>query len=154
MPFTHEDLRKYLERLNIKHKILMHEETYSAKKASAVLGIDLSKIAKTIVFIDENNEPLLVIMPGTRRVNQNRLAKILGKKRIRLARPDEVLEFTGYEVGAVPPVGHIRPIRTIIDEELLKWDVVSAGGGSVNATLEISPKDIVKLQNAEVMKVP
>lgn len=154
MPLTHEDLKAFLSTKSVGFQIYLHEETYSAKKASKILGKDIKKVAKTVVFVDEKRAPLLVIMPGHRKVNQNKLAKLLGKKKLRLAKPEEVLEATGYEAGAVPPVGHKDEILTILDEELLELDRVSVGGGSVNATLEISPKDIVTLQHAKVMSVP
>lgn len=154
MPLTHEDLRAFLAAKGVDFQIYLHEETYSAEKASKVLGKDIKKVAKTVVFVDEKRSPLLVIMPGHRKVNQNRLAKLLGRKKLRLARPEEVLEATGYEAGAVPPVGHKGEIPTIMDEELLELDRVSAGGGSVNATLEISPRDIAALQHAKIMSVP
>jgi Cys-tRNA(Pro) deacylase len=154
LPLTHEDLKAFLADRDVNFKIYLHEETYSAEKASKVLGKDLKKVVKTVVFVDEKRNPLLVIMPGHRKVNQNKLAKLLGKKKLRLAKPEEVLEATGYEAGAVPPVGHKNEILTILDEELLELDRVSAGGGSVNATLEISPRDIVTLQHAKIMRVP
>lgn len=154
MPLTSKDLEEFLKSKNVAFKIRFHGETYSAKKASEELGVSLSCIAKSIVFVTEEGNPLLVIVPGDKKINQNLLAKILGLKKIRLATAEEVLKFTGYEAGAVPPIGHKENIPVILDEILLTKDVIYAGGGSVNSTLEISPKDLEKLLNPKVMKVP
>ncbi|MCS7138545.1 MAG: YbaK/EbsC family protein [Crenarchaeota archaeon] len=154
MPLTSSDLENFLKKLGVEYRMLFHGETYSAEKASEELGISLENIAKTIVFINESGNPLLVIMPGGYKVNQDKLAKMLGFKKLRLATQEEVLNHTGYEAGGVPPVGHLKQIPSIIDESLLSKDRVHAGGGAVNATLEISPRDIVKILNAKVMSVP
>lgn len=154
MPLTSSDLEDFLKKLGVEYRIFFHGETYSAEKASEELGISLENIAKTIVFINERGEPLLVIMPGGYKVNQDKLAKTLGFKKLRLATPEEVLNHTGYEAGGVPPVGHLKQIPSIVEESLLSKDKIHAGGGAVNATLEISPKDIVRILNAKVMSVP
>lgn len=154
MPLTSKDLEEFLVRTGVEHRILFHGETYSAEKASLELGVSLSDIAKTVVFVNENEEPLIVIMPGDRKVNQDKLARMLGSRKLRLANPQEVLEHTGYEPGAVPPVGHRKRMLAVVDESLLLKSKVYAGGGAVNATLEISPTDIVRILGAKTMRIP
>ncbi|MEM2929702.1 MAG: YbaK/EbsC family protein [Thermoproteota archaeon] len=154
MPLSSKDLEAFLKNQNVKHKILFHGETYSAEKASRELGISLEHVAKTVVFVNEKKEPLIVVVSGGRKVNQDKLAKTLGFRKLRLATGEEVLSHTGYEAGAVPPVGHVKQLPAVVDESLLSRERVYAGGGAVNATLEISPLDIVRLLNAKVMKVP
>jgi Cys-tRNA(Pro) deacylase len=149
-----EDLEAFLKNQNVKYKILFHGETYSAEKASRELGIGLEHVAKTVVFVNEKKEPLIVVVPGGRKVNQDRLAKMLGLKKLRLATGEEVLNHTGYEAGAVPPVGHVKQLPAVVDETLLSREKVYAGGGAVNATLEISPADVVRILNAKIMRVP
>ncbi|MBO3757630.1 MAG: YbaK/EbsC family protein [Thermoproteota archaeon] len=154
MPLSPKDLEEFLRSKNINFKIRFHGETYSAKKASEELGVSLSDIAKSILFISDDGNPLLVIVPGDKKINQSLLARMLGFKKLRLATAEEVLKFTGYEAGAVPPLGHKENIPVILDEILLAKKVIYAGGGSVNSTLEISPKDLEKLLSLRVMKVP
>jgi len=154
MVFGPSDLEKYLKEKGIEYQLNIHEETYSASKASEVLGVDISSIIKSLLFINEKGEGILVIVPGNKKVNQTKLAKQLGYKRLRLARPEEVIEQTGYEAGGIPPVGHIKKLECYIDEEVMKKEYVYGGGGAVNATLKIKPKDILKLIEAKVIVVP
>ncbi len=149
-----KDLEDYLRSKGVFFEINIHEETYSASKASEVLGVGIENIIKSLLFINENDEPILVIVTGNRRVNQSKLAKMLNFKKLRLARADEVIEHTGYEAGGLPPVGHKKRIRVIIDEEVMNKEFVYGGGGVVNTTLKIKPQDILRLNNGEVMKVP
>jgi Cys-tRNA(Pro) deacylase len=154
VPLTSNDLEAFLKRLNVEYRIVFHGETYSAEKASKELGVGLKDVAKTVVFVNEKGEPLIVVMPGGCKVNQDKLAKMLGFKKLRLATQEEVLNYTGYEAGAVPPVGHVKQIPAVVDETLLSREKVYAGGGAVNATLEMSPTIIVRILNAKVMSVP
>jgi len=154
MLMSSEDLEAFLKNCNVEYKILFHGETYSAEKASRELRISLENVAKTVVFVNEKKEPLIVIVQGGRKVNQDRLAKMLGLKKLRLATGEEVLNHTGYEAGAVPPVGHVKQLPAVVDETLLSREKVYAGGGAVNATLEISPADVVRILNAKIMRIP
>ncbi|HLI46199.1 MAG TPA: aminoacyl-tRNA deacylase [Geobacterales bacterium] len=154
MPLGPDDLERYLKEKGVEYELKIHEDTYSAFKASQVLGVSIDDIIKSLVFINEKNEAILVIVLGNKRVNQSRLAKMLGFKDLRLARPDEVLAQTGYEVGGVPPVGHIKKLKCYIDENVIKKIYVFGGGGKVNATLKIKTQDILKLLDATVINIP
>jgi Cys-tRNA(Pro) deacylase len=151
---TTKDLEKYLKENNITYEIQIHEETYSAAKASEILKVEIDKIIKSLIFINEKDEPILVIIPGNKKVNQTKLAKMLGFKKLRLAKPEEVIEHTGYEAGGVPPVGHKKQLQCYIDEEIIGKEFVYGGGGAVNATLKIKPKDIIKLTQGKVIRIP
>ncbi|MGC9209452.1 MAG: aminoacyl-tRNA deacylase [Nitrososphaeria archaeon] len=144
-------LEDFLRRSSVSFEIVHHGHSYRADEASRELGIDLKNIVKTVLFINERGEPLIVVIRGDKRVNQSKLAKALGFRKLRLATPQELLDLTGYQPGALPPVGHKRMIRTIVDRDIMGLEYVYAGGGSVNSSLKISPRDIVRLQNAEVM---
>ncbi|RLG90583.1 MAG: hypothetical protein DRO36_05880, partial [Candidatus Hecatellales archaeon] len=69
------------------------------------------------------------------------------------ASPFVVKEITGYEVGALPPIIHRKPVRTFIDSKVMSFDKVYGGGGAVNALLEISPEEIKRLNKAEVTDI-
>ncbi|MDT7892023.1 MAG: YbaK/EbsC family protein [Thermoproteota archaeon] len=149
-----KDLENYLKEKGVEFELKYHEETYSAGKASQVLGIAISDIIKSLLFMNEKGEPILVIVPGNKRVNQTQLANILGFKKLRLAREDEVIEHTGYEAGGIPPVGHKKKVTCLIDEEVMKKEYVYGGGGAVNTTLKIKPMDILNLTEGKVMTIP
>lgn len=125
----------------------------TVEAAERRLGVDRGRIIKSMLYVDERGIPLLAIVTGDRMVDEKRLAEVCGVERVRRARPRAVKSLTGYEVGALPPLGHKRAIRTIIDREVLELDVVYGGGGAINRLLEISPKDIRRLTGAEVADI-
>jgi len=103
--------------------------------------------------VDEKGIPMVGIVTGDKKVSEEKLMKVYGARRVKIARPSAVKSLTGYEVGALPPVGHKRTVRTFIDPKVMTFDKVYGGGGAINALLEIDPRDIKRLTNAEVVDV-
>ncbi len=147
------DLKKYLENKGIIFEIIQHGSSYRADEASRELNIDIKNIVKTILFIADNKDPVIIIVRGDKRVDQTKMAKVLGYKKLRLATADELRNITGYEPGTLPPVAHKQKIKTIIDDDIMDSDYIYAGGGSLGSSLKISPKDIATLQDALVIKI-
>ena len=116
----------------------------------AVKATDLKpkQIIKSLLFISEE-EPVLVIVDGESRVDLNKLAKIFGK--VRLATSEEVKQITGFEVGAVPPVG--VEVKTIVDPKVLENKFVVGGGGRMDRLSKLSPEKIVEYQKAIIVDV-
>ena len=146
------DLAKLIEENGIAARLIPAGDAATSMKAATALGVEISRIVKTVVFIDNEGKPHAVVLLGSRRVNQSKLAKLLGVRRVRLATRSEVAELTGYEAGGVPPIG--IPIDTIIDSELAAINgEVYAGGGDPSTLLEIRVEDIIKIQRPRIMAV-
>ena len=107
------------------------------------------QIIKSLLFISEEEEPVLVIVDGESKVDLNKLAKIFGK--VRLATPEEVKQITGFEVGAVPPVG--VKVKTIVDQKVLENKFVIGGGGRIDRLSKLNPERIVEYQKAIIVDV-
>jgi len=149
-----EDLEEYLKKMSVDARFFTFEEhTMTVDAAVSCLGVSREKIIKSILFIDDAGLPVLGIVTGDKRVSEKKLAMVCGAKRVRRANSVEVKEFTGYDVGAVPPVGHKKQIRTFIDEKVMSFDKVTGGGGGINTLLEISPVEIKRLTDGEVKDI-
>jgi len=105
----------------------------TAREAARALGVDESKIVKTLV-VRCGGEYRAYVLRGTKRLDVRSLG-------CRMAAPEEVLAVTGYRVGGVPPV---LGIPVYIDEELLAEDCVYGGGGDEYSLLRFRPADLVK----------
>ncbi|MCD6480532.1 YbaK/EbsC family protein [Candidatus Bathyarchaeota archaeon] len=151
---THEDLERILREAGVDYRLLEFEgHTMTVEAAERQLGVDRGRIIKSMLYVDDEGRPLLAIVTGDRLVDEVRLAEVCGVERVRRARPKAVRSLTGYEVGALPPLGHRRPIRTIIDSRVMRLEKVYGGGGAINRLLEISPSDIKRLTGAEVADI-
>ncbi|MEU6573549.1 YbaK/EbsC family protein [Streptomyces sp. NPDC046805] len=122
----------------------------TAAETAAQLGCAVGAIANSLIFAVDG-EPLLVLTSGAHRVDTRLLARLLGvgRKKIRRADPDFVLAVTGQEVGGVAPVGHPRPVRTLVDEALAGHEHVWAGAGMPHTVFRTTFAELVKLTGGE-----
>jgi prolyl-tRNA editing enzyme YbaK/EbsC (Cys-tRNA(Pro) deacylase) len=127
-------------------------DTSTAETAARAVAAPLGSIVKSLIFLADG-EPLLVLVSGDQRADVKQLRALLGlsKRRLRIARPDEVLELTGFEVGGVPPVGHSSLLRTLIDRTLARFDTVWAAAGSAHAVFPIAYPQLVAITQGSVL---
>ena len=120
----------------------------TVEQATRETGVSKKQVIKSLVIVSESG-PLLVIVDGESRISMSKLEKKFGK--CRFAKPKEVKEITGYEVGGVPPVG--VPLKTVIDPKVLENEYVIGGGGTTERLLRIKPEKIAEYQKAEILDV-
>ncbi len=80
------------------------------------------------------------------------MAQILGEP-VTKADADFVRAHTGFAIGGVPPVGHPRPLRTLMDPDLLQYEVVWAAAGTPNAVFQITPEQLREITQATVADI-
>jgi prolyl-tRNA editing enzyme YbaK/EbsC (Cys-tRNA(Pro) deacylase) len=117
----------------------------TAQQAASALGIGVGQIAKSLVFrADPSGRAVLVIAAGDRRVSEDRIAQLVGEP-IERASPDFVREHAGFAIGGVAPMGHARPMLTVIDASLRRFDIVWAAGGTPHCVFPIPPAELVRV---------
>ena len=127
--------------------------TKTAKDAAAAVGCAVAQIAKSIVFrTAESGRAVLVIASGVNRVNEQRMAELIGE-RIEKATPEFVREATGFVIGGVPPVGHATSIETWMDQDLLQFEQIWAAAGTPFSLFSIEPEQLRKITGAEVQTI-
>lgn len=150
-------LKKFLYENSILDKnieiISFSASTHTSKDAAEILGTELSNIVKTIIII-MGNESYLAVLPGNRKLRQRALRKVVKNKfgkvyrDSRLANSEEVLNLTGYEIGAVPPIGLNLPV--ILDSPISQKTIVYAGGGTTSSVLKISVEKLIELTHPTI----
>ncbi|MER5455798.1 YbaK/EbsC family protein [Micromonospora sp. NPDC002389] len=123
---------------------LLPDAVHTAAAAAEALGVDVGAIANSLVF-DADGAPLLVLTSGAHRVDTDVLAARLGVTRLRRATPQFVKEHTGQVIGGVAPVGHPRPLRTLVDTALEKYDEVWAAGGVPQAVFPTTYAELLRV---------
>ncbi|PSG97074.1 hypothetical protein BRD56_07430 [Thermoplasmatales archaeon SW_10_69_26] len=143
------DVERTAEELRIQADLHAQLQDASTVQAAAdALDVEADQIGKSIVLMVADEEPVVVLVRGPDVVSLEKVAdhvSVDAEENVRLAEPDEIQSFTGYPVGAVPPIGHERPLRTLIDQRVLDQDMVYVGGGSEDVMLEIKAADLRKL---------
>jgi prolyl-tRNA editing enzyme YbaK/EbsC (Cys-tRNA(Pro) deacylase) len=131
----------------------MPATTRTAKEAAMAIGCTVAQIAKSLVFRTvRDRKPILVIASGTNRVNESKLVEALGEP-IELADADYVRQWTGFAIGGVPPIGHTTTIDTLIDSDLLKFDVIWAAAGTPHAVFRLTPTQLTQITNGKVIPI-
>ncbi|MCR4368868.1 MAG: YbaK/EbsC family protein [archaeon] len=126
------------------------KEVHTAAQAAAKSGGDPEGVAKTILLMSSQGEPILVILLGKDMIDFSKIKALVRASDVRLAEPAEVIEITGFEVGGVPPVS-IYGIRTFIDKAVLAKEEVVCGGGDPEHLMRIKVDEI--MDNVEGIEV-
>jgi prolyl-tRNA editing enzyme YbaK/EbsC (Cys-tRNA(Pro) deacylase) len=132
------------------------ESTHTAAEAAAAVGAELGQIVKSLVFVttsDDGDEPLLCLVSGPNRVDLARLAAVAGESDIRRATAREAHDLTGFSIGGIPPIGHSRPVRVIMDPDLGRYPIVWAAAGLPTAVFPVPPGTLRVLANATVAPI-
>ncbi len=79
--------------------------------------------------------------------------KAQADEKIGRADPAFVREWTGYAIGGIPPLGHLNPMDTYIDEDLLQYEKVWAAAGTPNAVFEMDADQLEKMTGGKVVPV-
>ncbi|PYM23222.1 MAG: hypothetical protein DMD78_12510 [Candidatus Rokuibacteriota bacterium] len=125
----------------------------TAADAAAAVGCQVDQIAKSLVFrLRDSGRALLVITSGAHRVDEKKVAAVVGEA-IERADADFVRAETGFAIGGVAPIGHAKPIVTLIDEHLLRWDAIWAAAGHPNTVFRLTPDDLVAMTGGRVVAV-
>ena len=122
--------------------------TPTAVDAARAVGSKLSQIVKSLVF-DCDGRWIVVLVPGDRRADLEKIAAAAGAKKARIAKPDEVERATGFVTGAFAPFPLPNVDRVFVDRGLLAHKRVWIGAGSPSHMAVIAPGDMIRLARAQ-----
>jgi prolyl-tRNA editing enzyme YbaK/EbsC (Cys-tRNA(Pro) deacylase) len=124
--------------------VILDEAVHTAPAAAEALGVEVGQIANSLIF-DADGEPLLVLTSGAHRVDTAKVATGLGVGKLRRATPEFVRTHTGQAIGGVAPLGHSKPVRTLVDTALERYPVIWAAGGVPRAVFPITYAELLRV---------
>jgi prolyl-tRNA editing enzyme YbaK/EbsC (Cys-tRNA(Pro) deacylase) len=131
---------------------MLDNSARTAQEAADALGIAVGQIAKSIIFRRKSDDvAVLVVTSGDRRVDEKKVEAHVGK--VGRADADFVKSRTGFSIGGVSPVAHATPPVALIDQDLLRFDVVWAAAGHPHSVFPLHPGDLQRLTGAPVVDV-
>jgi len=134
--------------------IMLPDAATTAALAAAALDVEVGQIANSLIFEavsapedgrDAAATPLLVLTSGAHRVDTAKVAALLGFSRVKRAAPEFVKQHTGQPIGGVAPVGHPKPIPTLVDIALADYDAIWAAGGIPHAVFPTTYDELVRM---------
>jgi prolyl-tRNA editing enzyme YbaK/EbsC (Cys-tRNA(Pro) deacylase) len=123
----------------------------TAQEAAETIGCELRQIVKSLVFVCDGST-VVVLVPGDRRADAEKIARAAGASSARVARADEVVAATGFPPGSVAPFAG-GGARVLVEQILLTEPLVWAGGGSPRHMVALSPVELVRLARGVPMDV-
>jgi prolyl-tRNA editing enzyme YbaK/EbsC (Cys-tRNA(Pro) deacylase) len=148
-PSAIERFRSEARRLGLSPRVREFPQgTKTAEDAARAVGCQVGQIVKSLVFV-AGERPFLALTSGPNRADTGRLSALMGGGPVRRATPDEAREATGFAIGGTPPFGHPRPLRVLVDRDLLNYRELWAAAGTPNAVFPIGPDDLVRASGGE-----
>lgn len=153
---TAADVQAALDQSGLDIQIQFFENsTATSQMAADNIGCELGQIVKSLAFIVDG-QPILVLGSGDQRVDDRKIAELygVGRKKVKIASPEECVAIYGYAPGGVPPLGHRTPdLPTYIDSSLLRYERVYAAGGAHNAIFGLTVDELQRLSGGKVIDV-
>lgn len=127
--------------------------TRTAQEAAQAIGCAVGQIAKSLIFRGvRSGKPILIVASGSNRVNEARLAEIVGES-VAKAEASFVRLHTGFAIGGVPPIGHPSPLETYIDQDLLPFKEIWAAAGTPHAVFRLNPEDLQRITKGRIVTI-
>lgn len=137
----------------IPHQLFWHEKpVHSLEQAAAERGQRPEQVIRSILFRVAEAAYVMVLIAGPRQIPWPALRRALGQNRLTLATREEVLRVTGYEIGAVAPLGLPQPLRVLIEAGVLAEQEISLGSGVRGVAVVMDSADLRQaLNQAEIV---
>jgi prolyl-tRNA editing enzyme YbaK/EbsC (Cys-tRNA(Pro) deacylase) len=126
--------------------------TSTAQDAAAAVGCELRRIVKSLVF-DCDGSWVVVLVPGDRRADADKVARATSSSRARVAGAAQVVAATGYEPGAVAPVGLTGVQRVLLDQRIPADGLLWVGAGSAKHMAGLPAPELLRVTRAELVDV-
>ena len=143
----------FITQFDPKLKVLVLDITASTAKDAAVsLSCEVGAIVKSLVFRADDTF-LICLVAGDKRCSLNKLKKVISKKDVCMANADEVKTNTGFSIGGVAPIAHLKKLNILIDQSLGRFESVFAAAGHPNSIFKIKYNQLVQMTKGEVKEI-
>jgi len=150
--FEKESVKRVIKILNEFDASLKVEALTSsartANDAALSLNCEVGAIVKSLL-LRTDNDFILCLVSGDKRCSLNKIKKIINIKDVCMADAEQVKSQTGFSIGGVSPVAHLKKIRTLVDSSLSRFENVYAAAGHPHSIFKITYKQLVKLTNGK-----
>jgi Cys-tRNA(Pro) deacylase len=142
---------KYLKEFDTNLEVISLETSArKAAEAASSLKCEVGAIVKSLLFSADDNF-ILCLVSGDKKASLNKLKKNLNIKNMEMAKAEDVKKITGYTIGGVSPVGHLKKVNIYIDKNLDRFKDLYAAAGHPNCVFKISFVNLVQITNGSIL---
>ncbi|MDD4583356.1 MAG: Cys-tRNA(Pro) deacylase [Eubacteriales bacterium] len=145
---------RLLDAKNIKYKA----HTYSAPEGfldgmsvAIQLDMDPAFVYKTLVTQGNSGEYYVCVIPVSCELDLKKAAKHFGEKKLEMIPAKEITKITGYKKGGCSPIGMKKLYQTVVDQTVLKKDVIAVSGGKVGLQVELPVEALLEITKAHTV---
>jgi Cys-tRNA(Pro)/Cys-tRNA(Cys) deacylase len=136
---------RFLDKRGIPYRFFRHSGVvHSLEQAARERGQRPEQIIRSIVFRLSRGGYVMVLVAGEKQVSWHAMRHHLGTSRISMATEAQVMQVTGYPIGAVSPFGTRLRLRTLVDRDVLREAEISVGSGVRYTTVIMQQEDFVR----------
>jgi len=143
-----EKVKEYMKQFDMEGKILEFPvSSATVELAAGAVGVIPARISKTLSFKSPDG-CILIETAGDAKIDNSKFKGFFGFK-AKMLTPEEVLEFTGHEIGGVCAFAIERgDVRVYTDISMKRFDTIFPACGSGNSAIELTCDELHKLSNA------
>jgi Cys-tRNA(Pro) deacylase len=144
---------KYLKEFDNNLEVMSLETSArTAAEAASSLKCEVGAIVKSLLF-SADDKFILCLVSGDKKASLNKLKKNLNINNIEMAKAEDVKQITGYTIGGVSPVGHLKKVNIYIDKNLDRFIDLYAAAGHPNCVFKISFINLVQITNGSILDI-
>lgn len=148
--FSKEKVYQKLTELEIEYEKFDHVPIYTIEEAKGLNIPNKEYIAKNLFLRDDKKQNYyLILIKNSKKVDLADLKNKINSRRLSFASECELEKFLKLKKGSVTPLGVLndveRKVKIIIDEEILKEEIVGVHPNDNDATVFMKTKDLIKL---------
>jgi Cys-tRNA(Pro) deacylase len=141
-----------LDEQGIAYRLL--EQSHKARNvedAAAERGVPVRQVVKTLLVCRPDKHHVIALIRGDQRLSLKKLARLVEVKSLEMAPDGDVPRITGYQIGAVAPLGLRRPdVPIYVDHHILQEPRVSISAGRHDTGLELATEDLIDVVRGQV----
>ena len=146
-------VQEFIAQFDPKLKVLaLNTTARTAKDAAESLGSEVGAIVKSLVFRADDTF-LICLIAGDKRCSLNKLKRVIIKKDVCMANANEVKVNTGFSIGGVAPIAHLKKLNILIDQSLGRFESVFAAAGHPNSIFKIEYSQLAQMTKGEVKEI-
>lgn len=144
-----------LDEQEVPYRLLMHaHRAMNVEEAAAERGVPVRQVVKTLLVRGSDRRHVMALVRGDQRLSLKKLARIVSEKKLEIAPAADVPRITGYQIGAVAPVGLRRAdVPIYVDQNILEEPRVTISAGRHDAGLELATEDLIRVVNGYVTDI-
>lgn len=136
-----------------------HPPVRTSEEAARIRdGYSLEEGAKALIVKTKRgggeSEFVMLVVPGDKKFDKDKVKNVLGIKDIRFATEDEVSEITkGVKPGGVPPFGNLFGLKVYADIGIFEHEKIIFNAGDRSYSVAMKAEDYKELVKPEVVSI-